>query len=167
MIEPSPHNKPSHAHFHSSLICPKARIVEVPEPDRCMVTELPCSFQSPLGKLHNDKLSRQREYGIRILQYGAYFEYYTTRKLIDSLKTSGINIDQKKLPNMGLGHKISLIHALNIIDNSTFSKLMSVKKERDKLAHEAKPFHSLYELEDKRAMEIIRKAEECMEVLRS
>lgn len=109
-IEPSPHNEPSHAHFHTFLLCPKARIVEVPELDRCMVTELPCPFQFPLGKLHSDKLSRQREYGIRILQYGAYFEYYATCKLINFLKASGVNMDGEKLPQMNLSQKIRLLH---------------------------------------------------------
>ena len=56
---------------------------------------------------------------------------------------------------------------MNIIDNDTYSKLIEVKKERDKLAHEAKPFHVLYDLEEKRAIEIIRKAEQCFEVLKA
>lgn len=166
-IEPAPHNNPDHAHFHTVVMCPKVRIVESPEPDRCSVTELPCPFWQPVGKRFVDKLSRQREYGLRILQYGAYFEYYATQKLINYLKEKGVDLNEKRLPQMPLGEKIRLLYSMNIINNTTYSKIVEVKKERDKLAHEAKPFHALYDLEDKRAMEIIRKAEECLNILHS
>ena len=167
LIEPAPHDNPSHCHLHTTIMCPKTRIVEIPEPDRCVITELPCNFQSPLSKFFEDKLSRQKEYGIRILQYGAYFEYYASTKLLECLKRKGIEVDMKRFPRMTLGGKIRLLYAMNLIDDETYSKLMEVKRERDKLAHEAKPYHSLYDLEDNRAMEIIRKAEECLEILRT
>lgn len=166
-IEPAPNSEPSHAHFHTTLMCSKNRIVEPPEPDRCLITELPCPFWEALGKRYIDKLSRQKKYGLRILQYGAYFEYFATVKLIKYLKKRGIDVDVKKLPQLSLSEKLRLLFAMNIIDNATYSKLVEVKKERDKLAHEAKPFHALYDLEEKRAMEIIRKAEQCLEVLKS
>lgn len=166
-IEPAPHKEPSHAHFHTTLMCPKNRIVESPEPDRCLTTELPCPFWEARGKKYVDKLSRQKEYGLRILQYGAYFEYYATVKLTKYFEKRGINVDVKRLPQLSLSDKLRLLFAMSIIDNATYSKLVEVKRERDKLAHEAKPFHAIYDLEEKRAMDIIRKAEYCLEVLKS
>lgn len=167
MIEPAPANNADYCHFHTVTICPKTKIVEAPEPDRCAVTELPCKFLLPLSKSFADKLSRQKEYGIRILQFGAYLEYYSQVKLLECLKRKGIEVNMKRLPHMKLGEKIRMLRAMNFIDDETYSKLMEVKRQRDKLAHEAKPYHSLYDLGDKRAMEIIRKGEECLEKLKA
>jgi len=167
MIEPAPHGDQNFGHFHVVTLCPKLRSVEPPEPYRCSITELPCRFDSPMSKPLADKLDRQKEYGLRILQYGAYFEYYATIKLKESFKIKGLKLDLEKFPNLNLNQKIRLLYSLDMIDEKTFSKFMDVKKERNKLAHEAKPFHVLYDLEDKKAMEIIRKAEECLESLRS
>jgi hypothetical protein len=91
LIEPNPPH-PHHCHFHTIVLCNKHRIIESPEPDRCRVTELPCQFRESMSKSFDDKLSRQREYGIRILQYGAYFEYLTIRKLLESLKQKGVEL---------------------------------------------------------------------------
>lgn len=167
MIEPAPCDKPNYCHFHTTIMCPKTRIVEPPEPDRCAITELPCRFQTPLSKSFSDKLSRQKEYGLRILQYGAYFEYYIQTKLLGCLKRKGVEVNMKRFPRMTLDGKIRLLYSLNLIDSETYSKLIEVKNERNKLAHEAKPYHALYDLEDEKAMEIIRKAEECLEILRT
>jgi hypothetical protein len=50
-IEPDPHGDGAgtHAHFHTPLLCPKTKIVEYPEPDRCQITDLTCPFWEPVG----------------------------------------------------------------------------------------------------------------------
>jgi len=133
MIEPNPMKHPLHGHFHTTIICPKTRIVESPESDRCIVTELPCTFQFPVSKTFEDKITRQKEYGIQILQYGAYIEYYGSIKLKEELKRKGINADMKKMPHLDLDDIIRLLFAYGFIDNDTHSKLIELKKERNKL----------------------------------
>lgn len=135
-IEPDPHGDGTgtHAHFHTPLLCPKTKIVEYPEPDRCQVTDRTCPFWEPVGGYQRDVNTRKWVYAHRFLHQASLTEFYSTQLLIASLRSKGFKLTQN-LPEIRLVDLIKLLRALDVLDNATCSELDNVRDKRNKLAH--------------------------------
>jgi hypothetical protein len=133
MIEPDPHGDDSgeHSHFHATLLCPKTKIVDFPEPDRCKITNESCPFAAPIG---NERTSEQRKfrYSSTIIQMLAFIEFYGSQLVNEILK-------KKKLKPIGYSLRVAELEKIlvisNLIDSETYEALSKVREKRNKLAH--------------------------------
>ena len=92
LVEPDPHGDETgtHAHFHTTLICPNQKIVDVPEPDRCQITDRTCPFIAPCGSHERDPELRKRDYAHTIIRMMAFVEFYGEQLVNKILTTKGL-----------------------------------------------------------------------------
>ncbi len=154
-IEPDPHGDGtgSHAHFHTPLVCPKIKIVEYPEPDRCKVTDSTCPFWEPVGGYQRNVNTRKWVYAHRFLHQVSLIEFYSTQLLIVSFKSRGFKVTQN-LPEFRLVDLIKLLRALEVLDNATCAEFDNVRGKRNRLTHGPEAYHKyqekvLYDLSSK------------------
>lgn len=135
-IEPDPHGDGTgtHAHFHTPLACPKIKIVEYPEPDRCQVTDSTCPFWEPVGGYQRNVNTRKWVHAHRFLHQVSLIEFYSTQLLIVSFRSKGFKVTQN-LPEIRLVDLIKLLRALEVLDDATCDELDDVRGKRNKLTH--------------------------------
>ena len=145
-IEPDPHGDESgkHSHFHTTLICPKTRIVDVPEPDRCQITNTTCPFIAPSGSDEVSPESRKLKLALAIIQEMAFLEFYGSQ-LVNKL------LQKKKLEPIGYTLKVAELEKIlvisDLIDAKTYQKVSKLRKIRNKLAHSPKQYLKFTEKE--------------------
>jgi len=134
MIEPDPHGDESgkHSHFHTTLLCPKIRIVDIPEPDRCQITNSTCPFIAPVGSDEVSPESRKLKLALAIIQEIAFIEFHGSQ-LVNLL------LQKKKLEPIGYSLKVAELEKIliisDLIDAKTYQKVGKLRKMRNKLAH--------------------------------
>jgi hypothetical protein len=133
-IEPDPHGNESgeHAHFHTVLMCPNMKIVDLPEPDQCRITDKTCPFIAPLGSDERSPERRKFGYASTIIQKIAFIEFYGSQLVNEILK-------KKKLKPIGYSLRVAELEKIlvisDLIDAATYQKVGKLRKLRNKLAH--------------------------------
>ena len=148
-IEPDPHGngKGTHAHFHTTIICPKLKIVDVPEPDRCKITDKTCPFVAPFGSHLRSPELRKQMYVHDIVQSLAFIEYYGTQLVNKKIfMPLGVKVNTLRLSELN-----RLLIATNLISKEQFEKLEKIRKTRNRLVHDPDSYldfdeKELYEL---------------------
>jgi len=156
-IEPDPHGdgKGTHAHFHTMIRCPKIKIVDFPEPDRCQVTDETCPFVAPFGDYERDSGARRWVYAQRFLHHVSFIEFYGMQLIYLSLISKGFKM-AKELPDLRYVDIIRFLHALGLVNSTTCNELDDVRKQRNKLAHRPKAYRRFKE---KELFELVSKAQ--------
>ena len=146
IIEPDPHGdeQGTHAHFHTTLICPNIKIVDIPEPDRCQITNRTCPLIAPLGSHKRDTELRKLDYAHTIIQMMAFIEFYGSQLVNIFLTTKGLPPTQSNLRLVELA-RIMVIS--DLIDKEEFEKINRLRKVRNKLAHNPKEYLNFSEKE--------------------
>lgn len=146
MIEPGPHGdeKGTHAHFHTILSCPKIRIVDIPEPDRCQILNRTCPFIAPLGSHKRKPELRKLDYAHTIIQMMAFIEFYGTQLVNVLLATKGL---RRAKDNLRLLELTRIMLLSDLIDKQQFQKIGKLRKIRNKLAHRPKEYLRFSETE--------------------
>lgn len=111
---------------------------------------------SPIPTLRKAKEQKSWFYGI--VMATTFFEIFGLERLKENFKGK---ISGKRLENLGLEQIILLLHGCGIIDQKTYTKMMEVRKVRNKVVHS--PFD--YEIKDTDARKIIEKAIDCLKSL--
>lgn len=147
-IEPDPlaDGKGTHAHFHTMILCPKVKIVDFPEPDRCVVTDNTCTFVEPFGGLGRDEVSRKWECAHRFIHNATSIEINGKYLLSASLRSKGFDI-QGELPELSYQRIIEFLFALRLIDKETFRKLDNIRRKRNELVHDLEAYMKFVEKE--------------------
>ena len=157
-IEPKPHGEVSHAHFHTAIICPKIKIVDVPEPDRCQITNRTCPFIQPLGPGRTER-ERKKSYLAEISRFATLIEYYGIEKISNKLSEEGRKISKNKLHMLRLFQINMLLHALGLVNQSTYSKLEKFREKRNELLHDKEKF---IETREKELWLILEEGQKCL-----
>jgi hypothetical protein len=162
-IEPDPHgdDKGTHAHFHAVPHCPKIKIVNYPEPDRCQVTEETCPFWEPVGGYHRDETTRKWVYSQQFIHHISLAEFYGNQLIITALRAKGFKVT-KKLPDFRFTDIITLLSALEIINNDVYKNLNELRVKRNTLVHRPEAYK---EFEEKELYELALKALELATLL--
>jgi len=141
LIEPDPHGdgKGTHAHFLNVVHCPKIKIVEFPEPDRCKVTDKTCPFIEPFGGHERDPQERKWLHAHRFIGNVSSIDFYGTQLIATALKAKGFRDESvdKHFNELRLNfwQVIKLLRALDLIDEPTHKKISYIEKKRNRLAH--------------------------------
>jgi len=93
-----------------------------------------------------------------------YFEHFGINKLKEHFRSKGINIDPDKIDRLSLEEIIMVLYSCEIVDQPTYTKMIEVKKKRDKLVHQKKEA-PIFEIEEGEAENLIKKAIECLKNL--
>jgi len=145
-IEPDPHGDRigTDAHFHTTVRCPKKKIVDIPEPDRCRITNTTCPFIASFGSHERDSKLRKRDYAHKIIQMMAFVEFYGSQLVNVILVTKGLPLIQSNLRLVEL-NRIMIVS--DLIDKKLFGKINRLRKIRNKLAHNPKEYLNFSEKE--------------------
>lgn len=162
-IEPDPHGdgKGTHAHFHAVPHCPKTKIVDYPEPDRCQVTNETCPFWEPTGGYQRDATTRKWVYSQQFIHYLSLAEFYGNQLIITTLRAKGFKVTTE-LPDFRFVDIIKLLRALEIINNDVYKDLNELRGKRNKLVHHKKTYK---EFEEKELFELTSKAQKLASLL--
>ena len=114
--------------------------------------------ESPIKTLRETVKSKEWFKGI-VLSV-TYFEHFGVLKLKEHFKGK---IDEGKLKDLGVEQMIILLYGSGLIDGNTYSKMMEIRKKRNKLVHD--PWKQQIELDPQDAEKIIKKAIKCLEIL--
>lgn len=138
-IEPDPNGDETgtHAHFHTSILCSNIKIVDLPEPDRCQITNKTCRFIAPFGSHKRDLQLRKRDYATTIIQMVAFIEFYGSQLVNKILATKGLSHIQENLRLVDLAR---IIIVSDLIDKELFEKINKLRKIRNKLAHNPREY---------------------------
>jgi hypothetical protein len=156
MIEPDPHGdeKGTHAHFHTIIMCPNIKIVDLPEPDRCRITNKTCPFIAPLGSNERSPELRKLGYAHAIIQKMAFIEFYGSQ-LVNAIFRS------RELATVQYGLKVAELSRIlvmsDLIDKEMYEKINKLRRIRNKLAHDPKQH---LEFTEKELYECSNEAEE-------
>jgi hypothetical protein len=133
-VEPDPHGDDSgtHSHFHTVTLCPNMKIVDLPEPDRCKITDSTCPFIAPVGSDETNPEKRKFRYASTIIQKIAFIEYYGSQLVNKILEKKNLNPIAYSLRVTEL-EKILVIS--DLIDAKTYQKVGKLRRIRNKLAH--------------------------------
>jgi hypothetical protein len=145
-VEPDPHGDGTgrHAHFHTIIMCPKIKIPDAHEPDRCRVTDETCPFVEPLGGYERNPDSRKWIYAQQFLHHVSSIEFSGTQLLSASLMSKGIEI-RSELPDLSFATGMRLLYALGLIDEPTHKNIAGLRKHRNKLAHDPRAYLTFQE----------------------
>ena len=162
-IEPDPHGngKGTHAHFHAVPHCPKTKIVDYPEPDRCQVTDDTCPFWEPVGGYERDSTTRKWVYAQQFLHYSGLTEFYGRQLINISLRSKGFKITTK-LPDLRFIDIIKFLRALEVIDTDLYKELNKIRDRRNKLAHRPEEYKGF---EEKELFELMIKTQKLASLL--
>jgi hypothetical protein len=139
IVEPDPHSDESgtHSHFHTVTRCPNMKIVDVPEPDRCRITESTCPFIAPVGSDEVSPELRKFRYANTIIQKIAFIEFYGSQLVNEILQ-------KKKLApiryNLRVAELEKILVISDLIDAETYQKVGKLRRMRNKLAHSPKAY---------------------------
>ena len=114
--------------------------------------------ESPIKTLKETIKSKEWFKGI-VLSV-TYFEHFGLLKLREHFND---RIDENKLKHLGVEQMIILLYGSGLIDGNTYSKMMKIRKKRNKLVHD--PWKQQIELDSQDAEKIIKKAIECLGIL--
>jgi len=103
---------------------------------------------------------KRKEWFKGVILSTTFFEAIGKRVLVDALKDK---IKQNKLENLRLEQVIMFLFSIGKIEQSTYSKMMEVKKFRNNLVH-LDPF-TIPKIQPKKAKKMIETAIECMSLL--
>jgi uncharacterized protein YutE (UPF0331/DUF86 family) len=162
LIEPDPHSdgKGTHAHFHTTIICPKIKIVDYPEPDRCQITDETCPFWEPMGGYKRDPSSRKWLYAHHLIHSIASIEHTGTQLVNMIFEKEGLSLKNE----LRLIELNRLLLVSKLIDKRVYKQLEELRKVRNKLAH--KP-NAYLEFEEKKLFKLIEKANNTFSILSS
>lgn len=162
-IEPDPHGdeKGTHAHFHAVPHCPKTKIVDYPEPDRCQITDETCPFWEPTGGYQRDETTRKWVYSQQFIHYISLAEFYGNQLIITTLRAKGFKVTTE-LPDFKFVDIIKLLRALEIINNDVNKDLNELRRQRNKLVHRPEAYK---EFEEKELFELTSKAQKLASLL--
>ena len=162
-IEPDPHGdgKGTHAHFHAVPHCPKTKIVDYPEPDRCQVTDETCPFWEPLGGYERDPTTRKWVYAQQFLHYASFIEFYGMQLINISLRSKGFKLITE-LPDLKWADIVKFLRALDVIGTDIYSELNSIRKKRNKLTHHPEEYRGF---EEKELFELMIKTQKLASLL--
>lgn len=149
MIEPDPHDdgKGTHAHFHSGILyCPKKKIVDLPEPDRCKVTDETCPFWESFGGYQRNPTRRKWLYAQRFIHSFSSIEFYGTQLMTAFLKSKGCK-NLEKLPELDFWKIMNFLRIFGQIDKAIHGRLNKIKETRNKLAHNPEAYMEFEEKE--------------------
>jgi hypothetical protein len=137
MIEPDPHGdeRGTHAHFHTIITCPNIKIVDLPEPDRCRITDNTCPFIAPLGSSERSPELRKLGYAHDIIQKMAFIEFYGSQLVNAIFSTKGLASVQE---NLRVAELSRIMIMSDLVDNETYDKINRLRRIRNKLAHNPK-----------------------------
>jgi hypothetical protein len=133
-IEPDPHGdeKGTHSHFHIAHFCANLKIMDLPDPDRCRITDNTCPFIAPLGSDERYTERRKLAYASTIIQKIAFIEFYGSQLVNEILKI-------KKIKPIGYSLRVAELEKIlvisDLIDAETYQKVGELRKMRNKLAH--------------------------------
>jgi len=139
LVEPDPHGdgKGTDAHFHTAVLCPYIKVVEIPELDRCRITDETCPFVTPLGSRLRSPEQRKSFYAHEIIRYAAFIEFYGTQLVNEKIfKPLGL----KGVGNLRLVELNRILLASKLIDKKMYKRLEKIRSVRNKLAHEPNAF---------------------------
>jgi hypothetical protein len=127
LIEPDPHGvgNGTHAHFHTTILCPKINIVEAPEPDRCQVTNQTCNFWEPFGGYNRDPCLRKWLYAQRLIHTIARVEFYGTQLVNMIFKSKGLDMKG----DLRLVEINRLLMVANSISQGIYGKIEKLRKK--------------------------------------
>lgn len=147
-VEPDPHGdgKGTHAHFHAVPHCPKTKIVDYPEPDRCQANDETCPFWEPLGGYERDSITRKWVYAQQFLHYASFIEVYGMQLINISLKSKGFKLI-RELPDLKWADIIEFLCTLEVIGTDVYSELNNIRKKRNKLTHRPDEYKGFKEKE--------------------
>ena len=132
MIEPDPHGDESgtDSHFHSIASCPKMKIVDFPEPDRCSITDSTCPFTAPIDRDETNPEQRKFRYASTIIQKIAFIEVYGSQLVNEILK-------KKKLKPVSIrvAELEKILVTSDLIDAEMYQKLGKLRHMRNEFAH--------------------------------
>jgi hypothetical protein len=146
MIEPDPHGdeRGTHSHFHTVLMCPNVKVVGIPEPDRCQITDSTCPFVAPVGSEERYPELRKFRYANEIIQKIAFIEFYGSQLVNEILK-------KKKLAPIQYSLRVAELEKIlvvsDLIDTETYRKIVDLRRMRNKLAHSPKEYLKFAEKE--------------------
>lgn len=160
LIESDPHGdgKGIHAHFHTTIQCPKIKIVDRPEPDRCQVTDETCPFWEPFGGYDRDSSSRKKVFFYKFLHSMTFVELYGTQLVYMIFQSKAIRLRH----DLRFIEITRLLMASDSISRDIYTKLEELRKKRNKLAHE--PYKYL-EFEENELFQLNGEANEITDVL--
>jgi hypothetical protein len=139
MIEPDPRGDESgtYSHFHTVMMCPNMKIVDVPEPDRCKITDSTCPFIAPVGSDERSPELRKFRYANEIIQKIAFIEFYGSQLVNEILR-------KKKLTPIQYNLKVAELEKIlvvsDLINAETYQKVGNLRRMRNKLAHSPKEY---------------------------
>lgn len=164
-VEPDPHGdgKGTHAHFHTVITCPKTKIVDWPEPDRCSVIDRTCPFWEPAGGYKRDETQRKWQYAHQLIHYSGYLEVYGIQLLSEALRFRGFEISGE-LPDLRFQEIIDFLSTLKLVDHELSSSLTKIRKVRNTLAHQPAAYQ---EFAEKELYELVLLAEDIADKLRN
>jgi hypothetical protein len=112
MIEPDPLGDESgkHSHFHTTILCPKTRIVGIPEPDRCQITNSTCPFIAPMGSNEVSPESRKLKLALAIIQEMAFVEFYGSQLVNEILQ-------EKELKPIGYSLRVAELVKILVVQH--------------------------------------------------
>lgn len=146
MLEPDPHGDESgtDSHFHTVTMCLNMRIVDIPEPDRCGITNTTCPFIAPLGSDEVKPELRKFRYANDIIQKIAFIEFYGSQLVNEILQ-------KKKLApiqyNLRVAELEKILVVSDLIDAETYQKVGKLRRMRNRLAHSPKEYLKFSEKE--------------------
>jgi hypothetical protein len=139
LVEPDPQGNESgrYSHFHTVVRCPNMKIVDVPEPDRCRITDSTCPFIAPLGSDERSPERRKFGYASTIIQKIAFIEFYGSQLVNEILK-------KKRLKPIGYSLRVAELEKIlvisDLIDAETYQKVVELRRLRNKLAHSPREY---------------------------
>ena len=132
MVEPDPHGDESgkHSHFHTATMCQNMKIVDIPEPDRCGITNSTCPFISPVGE-ERDPERRKFRYASTIIQKIASIEFHGLQLVNEILQKKKL----KPIDTLTVAELEKILIVSNLIDTETYQKFNKLRRMRNKFAH--------------------------------
>lgn len=139
MIEPDPIGDElgTYAHFHTTIHCPNIKIVNVPEPDRCQITNNTCPFIAPFSSHKRDPKLRKNTYAHEIIHRISLIEFYGSQIVNEVLKANGLKAD---IDNATIFTLIRMMKISKVIDKKMFYDLEKIRKIRNKLVHDPEKY---------------------------
>ena len=111
---------------------PNMKIADIPEPDRCRITDSTCPFIAPVGSDETSPERRKFRYASTIIQKNASIELYGSQLVNEMLK-------KKTLKPIGYSLNVAerekILVTSDLIDAETYQKVVKLRRMRNKFAH--------------------------------
>ena len=114
-------------------------------------------FRAPIQSLR--RIITEKDWFKGIVVSTAFFELFGLLILQEKFKGE---IERKKFDRLGLEEIIMFLYGSNVIDQTTYTKMMRIKKMRNKLVHSPLEYHSI---DPKEAKRLVEDAIDCLKAL--